>query len=76
MEVFILLVVHPGQEEEVYKRLKDRPEVKEIYKVYGDYDIVARISVDGIKDLDKFHDEVLRRIPGIEISETLIASSY
>ncbi|MFA4646033.1 Lrp/AsnC ligand binding domain-containing protein [Pyrococcus kukulkanii] len=76
MDVFILLVVHPGQEEEVYRRLKERPEVKEIYKVYGDYDIVARISVNGIKDLDKFHDNVLRKIRGIEISETLIASSY
>ncbi|ASJ16304.1 AsnC family transcriptional regulator [Thermococcus chitonophagus] len=76
MEVFILLVVHPGQEDEVYRMLKERPEVKEVYKVYGDYDIVARISVNGIKDLDKFHDNVLRKIPGIEISETLIASSY
>ena len=76
MDVFILLVVHPGQEEDVYRRLKERPEVKEIYKVYGDYDIVARISVNGIKDLDKFHDNVLRKIRGIEISETLIASSY
>ncbi|AFK23156.1 Lrp/AsnC family transcriptional regulator [Pyrococcus sp. ST04] len=76
MDVFILLVIHPGREEEVYRKLKERPEVKEIYKVYGDYDIILRISVDGIKALDEFHDSVLRKIPGIEISETLIASSY
>ncbi|CAB49402.1 Lrp/AsnC ligand binding domain-containing protein [Pyrococcus abyssi] len=76
MDVFILLVIRPGLENEVYEKLKNRPEVKEIYKVYGDYDIVLRLSIDGIKALDKFHDEVLRKLPGIELSETLIASSY
>lgn len=35
MEVFILLVVRPGLENEVYEKLKDRPEVKEIYRLYG-----------------------------------------
>jgi len=76
MEVFILLVVRPGLENEVYEKLKDRPEVKEIYRLYGDYDIIIRLSVEGIKALDEFHDKVLRKLRGIEISETLIASSY
>ncbi|AEC51205.1 AsnC family transcriptional regulator [Pyrococcus sp. NA2] len=76
MDVFILLVVKPGLENEIYEILKERPEVKEIYKVYGDYDIILRLSVEGIKALDEFHDRVLRKLPGIELSETLIASSY
>ncbi|AAL81856.1 AsnC family transcriptional regulator [Pyrococcus furiosus DSM 3638] len=76
MEAFILVITYPGKEKEVYEALKARPEVKEIYRVYGDYDIVARVEVKDLKDLDRFHDEVLRKITGVEVSETLITSSY
>ena len=50
--------------------------VKEIYRVYGEYDIVLRVEVGNISELDKFHDEILRKIGDIEMTETLIASSY
>lgn len=76
MEVFILIVVKPGNEEKVFNMLKDRPKVREIYRLYGEYDIVIRIEVDSIRELDEFHDSVLRKIKEIEMTETLIASSY
>ncbi len=76
MEVFILIVVKPGNEEKVFNKLKDNPRVREIYRLYGEYDIVVRIEVDSIRELDEFHDSVLRRIKEIEMTETLIASSY
>ncbi|MPW39074.1 Lrp/AsnC family transcriptional regulator [Thermococcus sp. 101 C5] len=76
MEAFILIIVKPGNEDLVYEKLKDVPQVKEIYKVYGEYDIIIRVEVNDIKELDKFHDEVLRKINEIEMTETLIASSY
>jgi len=50
--------------------------VKEIYKVYGEYDIIIRVEIENIKELDSFHDEILRKIREIEMTETLIASSY
>ncbi len=76
MEVFILIVVKPGNEEKVFNKLKDNPRVREIYRLYGEYDIVVRIEVNSIRELDEFHDSVLRRIKEIEMTETLIASSY
>ncbi|NJE07354.1 Lrp/AsnC family transcriptional regulator [Thermococcus sp. M39] len=76
MEAFVLIIVKPGNEEKVYNKLKDNPMVKEIYRVYGEYDIVIRVEVGSIAELDKFHDEVLRKIGDIEMTETLIASSY
>lgn len=76
MEAFVLIIVKPGSEEGVYNKLKDKPVVKEIYRVYGEYDIVIRVEVDNIAELDKFHDEILRKIEDIEMTETLIASSY
>ncbi|WP_456422197.1 Lrp/AsnC family transcriptional regulator [Thermococcus sp.] len=76
IEAFVLIVVKPGNEEKVYEKLKQDPRVKEDYRVYGEYDIILRVEVPTIDDLDKFHDEVLRRIPEIEMTETLIASTY
>ncbi|WP_461866487.1 Lrp/AsnC ligand binding domain-containing protein [Thermococcus sp.] len=76
IEVFILIVVKPGNEEKVFNKLKDIPKVREIYRLYGEYDIVVRIEVENIKELDEFHDKILRKIKEIEMTETLIASPY
>lgn len=76
IEAIVLIVVKPGNEEKVYQEIIKDPRVKEAYKVYGEYDIIIRIEVPSIDELDRFHDEVLRKIKDIELTETLIASSY
>jgi len=75
IEVFVLLIVKPRSEDLVYEKLKNAPQVKEIYRVFGEYDIILHIEVGGIKELDDFHD-VLRKIKEIRTAETLICSSY
>ncbi len=76
IEAIILVVSRPGTEEKVYERLKAHPSVKEIYRIYGEYDMILRVEVNDIGELDKFHDEVLRQTREIELTETLIASTY
>lgn len=76
IEAFVLVVVKPGTEEKVYEVLAKNEKIKEIYRVYGEYDIILRVEVGNIEELDSFHDKVLRRINNIEMTETLIASSY
>ncbi|NJE00038.1 Lrp/AsnC family transcriptional regulator [Thermococcus sp. LS1] len=76
IEAFVLVVVKPGTEEKVYNALAGEKHIKEIYRVYGEYDIILRVEVENIGELDRFHDEILRRINNIEMTETLIASSY
>ncbi len=76
IEAFVLVVVKPGTEEKVYQELKKRKDIREIYRVYGEYDLLLRVEAPEIGILDRFHDEVLRKIKNIEMTETLIASSY
>ena len=76
IEVFVLIIVKHGNEDIVYEKLSKLPQVKEVYKVYGEYDLIIRVEVENIKGLDEFHDDILRRIKEIEMTETLIASSY
>jgi DNA-binding Lrp family transcriptional regulator len=76
IEAFVLVVVKPGKEEKVFDEMRKDPRVKEAHRVYGEYDIIARVEVPSVEELDRFHDETLRRIPDIEMTETLIASTY
>jgi DNA-binding Lrp family transcriptional regulator len=76
IEAFVLVVVKPGTEEKVYNALAKEEKIKEIYRVYGEYDVIIRVEVENIHELDRFHDEILRKISNIEMTETLIASSY
>ncbi|NPA48088.1 MAG: Lrp/AsnC family transcriptional regulator [Thermococci archaeon] len=75
IEAFILVVSKPGHEQEIHDALKEHPWVREVYRVYGEYDVVARIEVENIGQLDEFHDNVLRKMKDIEMTETLIAST-
>jgi len=76
IEAFVLVVVKPGTEEKVYNALTKEEKIKEIHRVYGEYDVIIRVEVENIHELDRFHDETLRKISNIEMTETLIASSY
>jgi DNA-binding Lrp family transcriptional regulator len=76
IEAIILIVARPGTEEKVYNALREHPNVKEIYRVYGEYDLLLRVEVEDIRELDEFHDKILRGVGNIELTETMIASMY
>ena len=73
---FILIIMKSGDENKVIEKLKGDPRVKEVYKVYGEYDVIVKIEVEGVSGLDDFRNKVLRKIKEVVMSETLIASSY
>ena len=52
-----------GSESEVVNDLKKIPEVKEVYMVYGVYDIVAKIEADS---MDKLKEVITSNIRGLE----------
>jgi anthranilate phosphoribosyltransferase len=70
---YILCVTEVGKEKEVQTVLKKFKEVKEAYIVYGEYDIVLKIEIDNLEDLDAFITKKLRSIGNVERSSTMIA---
>ena len=74
--VFILIIMKSGDENKVIEKLKADPRVKEVYKVYGEYDVIVKLEVEDVSGLTDFRDKVLRKIREAVMSETLIASSY
>ena len=56
---FILINADPGSEEELLKELRRIPSVKEVYNVYGVYDIIAKIEAD---TMEKVKETITRKI--------------
>ena len=58
--------------EDVINKLKDVPEIVDIYKVQGIYDIIARVNSDTEEKLKELVSERIRRIDKITGTVTVI----
>jgi len=55
---YVLLNSEMGYERDVLKALKDIPEVKEAFKIYGIYDIIIKIEADTVGELKELVSEI------------------
>jgi DNA-binding Lrp family transcriptional regulator len=62
-KAFVFVNVEVGSESEVLKRLREVPEIKEAYSVYGVYDIVAEVQADSMGHLK---ETITWKIRGVE----------
>jgi DNA-binding Lrp family transcriptional regulator len=69
---YVLLNSELGQESMVETSLKDVPEVKEIYAVYGVYDYIVKLEAAGMSELKDIITNKIRLIQNIRSSLTLI----
>ena len=69
---YVLLHSELGQESTVETSLKDVPEVKEIYAVYGVYDYIVKLEAAGMSELKDIITNKIRRIQNVRSSLTLI----
>lgn len=51
-EAYVLLKVNPGDERNIVKLLSDVAEVKDINELYGEWDIIIKVAVKNIEELD------------------------
>ena len=70
---FVLIRAAPGSEGIVYQKLLEIEEVTETHVAYGEYDLVARIDFEDEKKMANILIGVMRAIPGVQHTETLIA---
>lgn len=71
---YTLARVEPTKDSIVYEKINDLPEVKEVITTYGEYDMIIKVEVDSLEDLDNFVFNKLRVIKGIESTTTLISA--
>jgi len=70
---FILINAETGAEEEIISTLKKMKGVKEVYFVFGAYDIVTRTEADSMKELEEVTIKNIRRLDKVRSTLTMIA---
>jgi DNA-binding Lrp family transcriptional regulator len=70
---FVMVVSEPGKEKELAEELRRLPQVKQLWEVYGEYDIVARLGVESLQILDSFVREKIRRMTSVRLTTTMIS---
>ena len=68
----ILLRIRPGMDRAVFQEVKNLTQVVDMETVYGEYDLLMKIQVATMEDLDTFIFDTVRTIQGIERTTTLI----
>lgn len=69
----VLLRVKPGMDKSVFQAVKKLKQVKDMETVYGEYDLLMKIQVETMDDLDAFIFDSVRTIEGVDGTTTLIA---
>ena len=72
VEAYILFKVSSGNEREACKKIAGFDEVLVASIIYGEYDLVARISVPSLQALEEFLAEKIRKVPSIILTSTMI----
>ncbi len=71
---FVLIGVEAGSERGVIDQLKALANVKDVYPVYGVYDIVAKIQANSERELKETITYKLRGLAKIKSTQTLMVS--
>ena len=71
---YVLISILPTHEKTVHYRLARVPEIIEMYPVFGDYDVVAKIQAKHLDGLGDIVMERIRPIQGIRDTSTLIVT--
>jgi DNA-binding Lrp family transcriptional regulator len=69
---YVLINVEPGSEEEVLKEVRKVPNVKECHRIYGVYDMIAKVEADSMDGLKEIITWKIRRLPGVRSTVTTI----
>lgn len=56
---FVLIKAKPGTEFRILKKLKNEPEIEEVYPIFGEYDFLVKISA---KDNDSIGYIIINKI--------------
>ena len=72
VEAYVLFKVSSGTERESCEKIAELDEVSLVSIVYGEYDIIARISVADMPALERFVGEKIRKVPSLLVTSTMV----
>ena len=73
---FVLIKVFPGKEREVYDKLAGLKEIEELYPLFGEYDLIAKVVVRSFEELSDVVVNKIRSIDGVVETKTLTGAKF
>jgi len=67
----MLISCDVGEENSIYLKLKEIPEIKDCIITYGSYDIVAKFETDTLEEMNAVISSKIRRLEKIRSTITL-----
>jgi DNA-binding Lrp family transcriptional regulator len=71
-KAFVLMNAELGSEDSIVSELRNIEGVKEVYQVYGVYDIVAQVEADTMEKVKETITWKLRKLNGVKSTLTMI----
>tara|TARA_B100000700_G_C15060858_1_gene865723 strand:- start:2161 stop:2394 length:234 start_codon:yes stop_codon:yes gene_type:complete len=73
---FVLFKTEPTRERDVYLALSGKDCVAEVHVLYGEFDLLVRVSSSDSNDLSSMLIQEFRQISGVRETQTMIAVDY
>ncbi len=73
---FVLIKVSPMREREVYEKIASLKEVEELYPLFGEYDLIAKVVVRDFEELSDVVVNKIRSIKGVLETKTLTGARF
>jgi DNA-binding Lrp family transcriptional regulator len=68
---YVLITSAPQRDHQIYLELKRIKEVVEVYPLFGDYDLIAKIDSSDVESIGRLVLYKVGAIPGVVHTETL-----
>ncbi len=69
---YVLINVELGSEDEILKEVRKIPNVKECHRLYGIYDMIAKVEADSMDTLKQVVTWKIRRLTGVRSTVTTV----
>ncbi len=73
---FVLISTSPAKEHEVYNELLKVKNIVELHPLFGEYDLIAKISAEDFNALGQIVVDKIRSIPGVVETKTLTGIKF
>lgn len=74
VSVYIMVKLIAGKDEEVFAQVQKLKQIKEASVTYGAYDLILKVEFQRIEEVDEFLFDVMRRIPGVSETMSMIVA--
>ena len=73
---FVLINVAPGAEKMVFDTMIKWDEIQELYPLFGDYDLIAKIQAKDYESLSDIVVQKIRAMDGVTETKTLTGAKF